>query len=55
MSRDRFALDYGGEDLRKIGEPLIAKQTASIADMRLRKVTLKRLKEIEKGERDLYF
>ena len=55
LSFKEYLLDYGGEELRKIGESLIEKQTAAIEDAHLRKATLKKLQEIEMGKRDLYF
>lgn len=55
LSFKEYLLDYGGEELRKIGESLIEKQTAAIQDDHLRKATLKKLQEIEMGKRDLYF
>jgi len=55
LSFKEYLLDYGGEELRKIGEFLIEKQTAAIEDDHLRKATLKKLQEIEMGKRDLYF
>jgi len=55
LSFKEYLLDYGGEELRKIGESLIEKQTAAIEDDHLRKATLKKLQEIEMGKRDLYF
>jgi len=55
LSFKEYLLDYGEEELRKIGESLIEKQTAAIEDDHLRKATLKKLQEIEMGKRDLYF
>ncbi len=55
LSFKEYLLDYGGEELRKIGEFLIKKQTTAIEDDHLRKATLKKLQEIEMGKRDLYF
>ena len=55
LSFKEYLLDYGGEELRKIGESLIEKQTAAIEDDHLRKATLKKLQELEMGKRDLYF
>ena len=55
LSFKEYLLDYGEEELRKIGESLIEKQTAAIEDDHLRKATLKKLQELEMGKRDLYF
>lgn len=55
LSFKEYLLDYGGEELQKIGESLIEKQAAAIEDDHLRKATLKKLQEIEMGKRDLYF
>lgn len=55
LSFKEYLLDYGGEELRKIGETLIEEEINSIENPKLRKVTLKKLEEIEEGKRDLYF
>ena len=55
LSFKEYLLDYGDEELRRTGDELIHSQTASIEDIKLRNATIKKLKEIEQGKRDLYF
>ncbi|MBI5756521.1 MAG: [FeFe] hydrogenase H-cluster radical SAM maturase HydG [Nitrospirae bacterium] len=55
LSFKEYLLDYGGEELRKIGENLIDEQIFSIDDIKIRLATLKKLEDMEKGKRDLYF
>jgi 2-iminoacetate synthase len=50
-----YLLDYGDDSLKKIGETMITKNLASIPQERVRTETIRRLKEIEDGARDLYF
>ena len=47
--------DYASPDVRKYGKKIIVKYIKQIADPIRRKETVKRLEQIEKGERDLYF
>jgi 2-iminoacetate synthase len=48
-------LDYGNRELRKVGEKVILEQLHEIKDKKLRGETIKKLKELELGKRDLYF
>jgi 2-iminoacetate synthase len=50
-----YLLDYGDDSLKKIGETMITKNLASIPQESVRTETIRRLKEIEDGARDLYF
>lgn len=50
-----YLIDYADESLKEIGETMIAENLASIPQEKVRTETLKRLKEIENGSRDLYF
>lgn len=50
-----YLIDYADESLKEIGETMIAENLASIPQEKVRAETLKRLKEIENGSRDLYF
>lgn len=58
LSFKEYLLDYigyGGEELQKLGDTVINNQITTIADMKLRNATIKKLSELEAGERDLYF
>lgn len=58
LSFKEYLLDYvgyGGEELDKLGDTVINNQIATIADMQLRNATIKKLSELERGGRDLYF
>lgn len=48
-------MDYGTEQLRKKGELIIAKALEEVGDVKMKQMTLEKLKEIEAGKRDLYF
>ena len=50
-----YLIDYADEDLKTVGEAMITKNLASIPQENIRIETIKRLKEIENGIRDLYF
>lgn len=47
-------IDYADENARIKGEKIIAKALLEIKDIRLRDVTIEKLKEIDKGARDIY-
>ena len=47
--------DYASPNVKKHGKKIIVKYIKQIADPTRQKETVKRLKRIEKGERDLYF
>lgn len=55
LSFKEYLLDYGGEELQKLGDTVINNQITTIADVKLRTATMKKLSELETGERDLYF
>lgn len=50
-----YLIDYADDSLKEVGETMIAKNIASIPQENIRTETIKRLKEIEDGTRDLYF
>jgi len=50
-----YLIDYGDESLKAVGEAMIAENLATIPEEKVRLETIKRLKEIENGTRDLYF
>ena len=54
-----YLMDYADDDvnkeLKKLGEKIIEKYMNEIENAAAREETIKRLKRIEKGERDLYF
>jgi len=50
-----YLLDYAEDSLKVLGEQMITKNVASIPQESVRTETMKRLKEIEHGVRDLYF
>lgn len=49
-----FLLDYATDETRKIGEETIKKHVKEIPNTKIRNETIKRLKRLEEGERDLY-
>ncbi|MEZ0536890.1 [FeFe] hydrogenase H-cluster radical SAM maturase HydG [Caldicellulosiruptoraceae bacterium PP1] len=48
-------LDYGTDELKKKGEEIIKKALDEIDNIKLKEETIKRIKELEQGKRDLYF
>ena len=50
-----FLLDYASEKTIKVGEETIKKHLGEIPNMKIREKTKERLKQLEAGERDLYF
>lgn len=50
-----YLMDYADDSLKLAGEAMIAENLASIPQESVRTETIKRLKEIEEGTRDLYF
>ena len=50
-----YLVDYADEDTRKLGEDLISREIQEIPNEHVRETTIKYLKRIEEGERDLYF
>lgn len=50
-----YLLDYATPETRAVGEETIRQQLEEISNPQIRKITEERLKQIEAGERDLYF
>lgn len=50
-----FLLDYASEKTKKVGEVVIQKHLGEIPNTKIREKTKERLKQLEAGERDLYF
>ncbi|HHV78833.1 MAG TPA: [FeFe] hydrogenase H-cluster radical SAM maturase HydG [Firmicutes bacterium] len=50
-----YLLDYAEPETRRIGEQAIEQHVAEIPNEEVRSETLRRLKRLEAGERDLYF
>lgn len=50
-----YLIDYADESLKTVGEVMITENLAKIPQESVRTETIKRLKEIENGVRDLYF
>jgi 2-iminoacetate synthase len=50
-----FLLDYASEKTIKVGEKIIEKHLEEIPNLKTREKTKARLKQLEAGERDLYF
>ena len=49
-----FLLDYASAETREIGEKTIEKHLEQIPNTQIRDETIKRIKKLEQGERDLY-
>lgn len=50
-----FLEDYANEKTKKLGQEVIEREIEKVEDQERKKETRKRLKQIEKGERDLFF
>jgi len=50
-----YLMDYASPETRAIGEKAIAKHLEMIKNPQIKELTMKELKKIEKGTRDLYF
>ena len=50
-----YVLDYGEEGMKKQAEDTIAKELANIDNNSVKKITKKKLEQLEHGARDLYF
>ena len=50
-----YLMDYASPETRAIGEQVIKKHVALIADPHIKQLTITELDKIEKGTRDLYF
>ena len=50
-----YLIDYAKPETKKIGNKIIEKYIEQIEDQNIKQETLKRLKELDNGKRDLYF
>ncbi len=50
-----YVLDYGGEELKEKAEEAIGKELANIAKPSMRKMTAKKLEQLDQGARDIFF
>lgn len=50
-----YLMDYASPETREVGEETIRRHLEEIGNQQIRKITEDRLKQIEAGERDLYF
>ncbi|MFQ5585656.1 MAG: [FeFe] hydrogenase H-cluster radical SAM maturase HydG [Thermodesulfobacteriota bacterium] len=50
-----YLLDFGDDELCKVGDSLIRKELSSMGDRGLQRATIKKLRELEEGKRDLFF
>ncbi len=50
-----YLMDYASPETREVGEEIIRRHLEEISNTQIRKITEERLKQIEAGERDLYF
>jgi len=50
-----YLIDYAGEETRKIGKELLKREMKILSEGPLKEQLLVKLKELEEGERDLYF
>lgn len=48
-------IDFGNDELREKGERIIQKALNEIEDEHMKVETIKKLKQIEEGKRDLFF
>ena len=55
LTLKEYLLDYADEDLRALGNKTIEEHIQYIPNEKMRTTTIKRLKQIEDGERDLFF
>jgi len=55
MTLKEYLEDYAGEDTKRIGEKLIAKEILEVPDERVRNKALEYLKEMDSGKRDFRF
>jgi 2-iminoacetate synthase len=55
LTLKEYLEDYAPERVKVIGKDLIKKESREIKDTHLKQMTLKKLKEIENGRRDIYF
>lgn len=55
LTLKEYLMDYASPETKAIGEKTIEKHLADISNPTMREHTIKKLKSIENGERDLYF
>lgn len=55
LTLKEYLEDYASDEVKVTGEDLLKKEVQEIKDARLQQDTLKKLKEIESGRRDIYF
>lgn len=54
MTLQEFAIDYGDDELRELAEAIIKKSASEIEKDSIRELTVRNIKRIKNGERDLY-
>ncbi|MCX8166546.1 MAG: [FeFe] hydrogenase H-cluster radical SAM maturase HydG [Candidatus Micrarchaeota archaeon] len=50
-----YLLDYADEEMKKFGEKVIQREIQNITNPKIKELTIKKLKLLEDGQRDLYF
>ena len=55
LTYKEYLLDYGDAKAKKLGEAVIKKHLNDISNSKVRARTIAKLKEVEKGKRDLCF
>lgn len=55
LTYKEYLLDYGTKELKTLGEGVISEELGKITDKKIRLATIKKLGELKKGKRDLYF
>lgn len=55
LTYEEYLLDYASDETKELGDELITKEIDRIDDEKIKKETIKRLEDIKKGKRDLYF
>jgi 2-iminoacetate synthase len=55
LTLKEYLVDFASPQTKELGEKIIAEHLQQIPNLKLRKVTEDRLKEIEAGKRDLYY
>ena len=55
MTLKEYLEDYASEDTKKVGEKLILEEMEKIPNLKVKKIALGNLSEIENGSRDFRF
>lgn len=55
MTLKEYLTDFADEETRTLGDELIARECSSIPDEARKRATIKNLRKIEEGSRDIYF